>query len=185
MMYAGKVRFAAGKTTGRATLRFDRDILVRPGFTLLEIVATLTILGLLFTVIAGLLWSTVRIERAEVAAFQRSIAIGTLADQFRADVHSAGGVVRELDRFTAGRDCLILVKGRGEAVIYRWTAGRLERICKHAGEVTYQAVPIPDETVVDFPTNPESELVEIALRPEKPSPSRRPVHIRAALGGNR
>lgn len=158
----------------------------RPGFTLLEVAAVLVVMALLFTIITSLIVSSVRIEQAEATAFQRSVAIATLADQFRADVHAAERTAGNLDRFSAGPECLILEQGRGEAVIYRWTGGQLNRIHKRAGEVTYQALPVPEGFHVEIASSTnDSSMAEISLHPEKPSPGRRPLHIRAALGGNR
>lgn len=162
-----------------------RTLKKRRGFSLLELAAMIFVLGLLLTMIAGLVWATVRIERAEAESFQRSITVGSLADQFRADVAAAEASLEQLDRHVAGRHCLILQKKDG-AVIYRWTGGRLERSEKTHGEVSMQALTIPVQTTsVEFSrVNDKPGLVEIALRPEgPPAPGKRPILIQAALGG--
>lgn len=162
-----------------------RPVQRRRGFSLLELAAMIFVLGLLLTMIAGLVWATVRIERAEAESFQRSITVGSLADEFRADVAAAEAAPEQLDRHVAGRHCLILQKKDG-AVIYRWTGGRLERSEKTRGEVAMQALTVPTQTTsVEFSrVKDKLGLVEIALRSEgPPTPGNRPVQIQAALGG--
>lgn len=167
----------------------------RAGFTLLEVLVAISVMSLLAAIVAANIWAMVRIERADAALFHRAITIGTVADQFRADVGQAAGVPENFEAFKKASDCLILKGVAGKHVVYHWDGKRLERIeraAPHQRSKTEQrrflALPNDIERVDFGVVTNEKRLLKLELRQSQPAykVSATPAtEILAALGGDK
>jgi type II secretory pathway pseudopilin PulG len=158
----------------------------RQAFTLLEILVVMVVLAAIIGLIVALLWSTIRVERADAAVMQRLQAQSALADQFREDVARASDAPEAWEEYTAGPHCLILKRGDGGPILYRWEEGRLERI-EHTGDgESLRQLPVGGQQVTVEFTRGGTEPRLLALRlleSREPGPDRL-LEIAAALGGD-
>ena len=100
----------------------------RRGYTLMELLCVMGLLGVLGLVMAILLREVIRVERTQTQGFDRLLQSQTLADQFRADVADAQSSPQAWEQFKADAHTLILQRQNGERIIYRWQAGQLQRL---------------------------------------------------------
>jgi prepilin-type N-terminal cleavage/methylation domain-containing protein len=100
----------------------------RPGFTLIELLVAMVLLSTLMLLIVTTLWTAVRIERSDAAAFNRTVVQGQVAERFRTDVAAALDTPAQWQQFSAGPACLILALGRDHHLVYRWDSDRLSRL---------------------------------------------------------
>jgi hypothetical protein len=146
---------------------------------LLELVAIMAALQVFLAIMVGLLWAAIRVERSTAADFQRTLAQGNLADQFRTDVAGATSV-----EIGADRKQLLLVQPDAKKLIYRYDREKLER---SAGAAT-QILPLGvEEAAVEFTRSADGRLITLRLTaPRGPASAQRAEHvdITAALGGN-
>lgn len=108
----------------------------RRGYTLIEILCVIALLGVLGLVMAILLREVILVERTQAQGFDRLLQSQTLADQFRADVADAQSAPQAWQQFKADAHTLILQRQNGERIIYRWQAGQLQRL-------TYEDLALP------------------------------------------
>jgi prepilin-type N-terminal cleavage/methylation domain-containing protein len=168
------------------TQRYD---LVCRGFSLIEMVAAISMLSVLMLVIAATLWGAVKIERADSRAFHRMTVQAQLADQFREDVRQAVECPDSLNDMSAGPSCLILKVDEHRHVVYRWSDDRLTRAEFSDGAVKTLPLPVGGERIsVIFGESAASDRIVWMrlLESRGAGPSRRdwPVEIRAAVGGD-
>jgi prepilin-type N-terminal cleavage/methylation domain-containing protein len=157
-------------------------------FTLIEIVAVISMLGVMLLLIAATLWGAVRVERADAAAFHRMTVQAQLADQFRDDVHRATACADAFRELSASTTCLILKLNEDRHVAYRWTDERLTRTEFVGAEEMSLYVPTGDRVTVEF-GRPDAgpPIVWMRLLESRGAGSSRctwPVEIRAAVGAN-
>jgi type II secretory pathway pseudopilin PulG len=159
------------------------------GFSLIELIAVLSILTAMLLVVAATLWGAVRIERADSAAFHRMTVQAQLADQFRGDVRQAIESPAAFAELSAGPSCLILMVDENRHVVYRWASARLTRAEFTGTEV--KTVPLPvggDRVSVVFGGSADNDRVVWMRLVESrgAGTSRRdwPIEIRAAIGGD-
>ena len=160
------------------------------GFTLIELVAVISMLSVLLLVIAATLWGAVKIERADSAAFQRMTVQAQLADQFREDVRQAIECPDSIKDLSAGPSCLILKMEENRHVVYRWAEDRLSRAEFAGADETTVPWPVGGEriSVIFGRSAAEDHVVWMRLLDSRGagSSSREwPVEIRAAVGDDR
>ena len=159
------------------------------GFTLIEMVAVISMLAVMILIIAATLWGAVKVERADSAAFHRMTVQVQLADQFREDVHHAIECPDSFRELSAGPSCLILKMEEDRHVAYRWADERLTRTeFVGAEENTLQLAVGGERISVQFgqPGTADHVAWMRLLESRGPGSSRRewPVEIRAAVGGD-
>ena len=159
------------------------------GFTLIEIIAVISMLGVIILLITATLWGAVRVERADAAAFHRMTVQAQLVDQFRDDVHLATGCPDSLQELSASPTCLILKMAEDRHVAYRWTDERLTRTEFGGAEERTNFLSTGDRVSIEFgrAVGDTSVAWVRLLESRGVGTSRRvwPVEIRAAVGGDR
>ena len=88
----------------------------RPGLTLLEALVAMAVFALILGVCVALVVGLLDTHAAGARTLERTVAVGLLADQFRADVAAADAAPEKAGEFTAGPTCLILRRGAGGGV---------------------------------------------------------------------
>jgi prepilin-type N-terminal cleavage/methylation domain-containing protein len=161
----------------------------RRGFSLIELVAVISMLSAILLVIAATLWGAVRIERADSAAFQRMTVQAQLADQFRDDVRHAVESPDSLGELSAGPSCLILKMDANRHVAYRWTGARLTRTAFVDSDVQTSPLPVGGDrvSVVFGESAANARVVWMRLVESRGAGTSRrdwPVEIRATVGGD-
>jgi prepilin-type N-terminal cleavage/methylation domain-containing protein len=158
----------------------------RPGFTLIEMMVVMTVLGFFCTLFAALIWGAVKIERADAEVFQRMLAQNALADRFREDVARAKAAPEKGGDFQASSTCLILQRADGSQVVYRWHEGRLQRFEVDDDDEVEQNFPVGGErTKVEFTrAGHERRLIIMRLIELRDRGPNRLVEISTALGGD-
>ncbi|HMF17095.1 MAG TPA: prepilin-type N-terminal cleavage/methylation domain-containing protein [Gemmataceae bacterium] len=156
----------------------------RKGFTLIEMITVMVMIGFLFSIIAAAILATVKIEKAEAASYQKMVVQHALADQFRADVAAASSAPDQWQDWVKGPDCLILKTNATDHVVYHWHEGKLERIENAGKKLSKQYLPLGDKKLTVEFTDASDPPVTLTLRLKSPPP-RPAVEISAALGGDR
>jgi prepilin-type N-terminal cleavage/methylation domain-containing protein len=160
-----------------------RSAISRSGFTLIEMLTVMVMIGFLFALIASTILGTMKVEKAEAAAYHKMVTQHALADQFRADVAGASSAPKKWRDWTKGPDCLILKTNDAEFVVYHWHEGKLERIEKAGKKLWKQFLPLGEKKLaVEFAGATDSPTLLILRL--KGSPPRPAVEISAALGGD-
>ena len=156
----------------------------RTGFTLIEMLTVMVMIGILFSIIAATILATLKIEKTEAAAYQKMVVQHALADQFRADVAAASSAPEQWQDWVNGPDCLILKKNDADHIVYHWHEGKLERIEKAGKKLSKQYLPLGDKklTVEFIGASDPPALLTLRLKGPPPRPA---VGISAALGGDR
>lgn len=116
----------------------------RRGFTLVEMLVTMTVASVAMSTAVALLHRALRLESASRRVLERERAALVLGRQFRADIHRAREVVCAGDPLTAG-----VVLGATTAVgtiDYRAVPGGLERVESRGGRTIREAFPSPPGT---------------------------------------
>jgi hypothetical protein len=153
-------------------------------FTLIEVLTVMVFIGIFFAAIAGTILGTLKMEKAESAAYHKMVAQHALADQFRADVAGALSTPETLKEWVKGRDCLILKISDTGHVVYHWHDGKLERIEMTGKRVEKQYLPLGEKKLaVEFAAGTASPGMLI-LRLTGPPP-RLAIDIAVAPGGDR
>lgn len=157
----------------------------RRGFSLLEILCVLTMLGVLLVLGATLLLAVMRADRVGAATLDEVSRRAELAGQFRTDVAAAQETPEKLGEFTAGRECLILRTATGH-VVYHWHGGTLDRITRGGGADSRRPISFNAEnTTVEFIRPPgDRPLVTLRVVESPPRGAVKTVEISAALGGD-
>jgi type II secretory pathway pseudopilin PulG len=150
---------------------------------LLELLTVMAVIGFVFAVIVSTILGTLKIEKAEAAAYHRMAAQHTLADQFRTDVAGAAAALEKLKDWVKGPACIILKTTAGH-IVYHWHDGKLERIEIAGKQVGKQYLPLGEKKLaVEFAGGTSSaDLLTLRLKGPAPRPA---VEISAALGGDR
>jgi prepilin-type N-terminal cleavage/methylation domain-containing protein len=158
---------------------------MRRGFTLLELVAVMTVLTLVMALSCVIAVTTVRLGRSGAASLQSLLAYKELADQFRADVASATEAPAEFGRRKAGPACLLLKNPKGDCIVYEWDSQRLERSLLTNGDPERRRLTTGSEAVVPHfdRSGLDRGIVTLRLIDSRPSPGR-VVEISAAVGGD-
>ncbi len=117
----------------------------RAGFTLLEIMAVMTVLALVLGLLIVSLTSLLRLEQADSAFYDRVMNNDRVADRFRTDVAQATSAPTEWSTYQAGTHCLILEQPNGMHVVYQWDTGsnKLVRWQVQEDEVNKLPEPLP------------------------------------------
>ena len=164
---------------------FDlQSAICRNGFTLIEVLTVMSVIGFVFTIIASTLLSTLKIEKAEAEAYHKMVTQHALADQFRADVAAASSAPEKLKDWVKGPACLILKTTDAGHIVYHWHDGKLERIASAGKRMDKQYLPLGDKKLaVEFAAGTGSSgLMILRLKGAIPLPA---VEIAAALGGDK
>lgn len=157
---------------------------VRPAFTLIELLTVMVMIGFLFAAITSTILGTLKIEKAEAAAFHKMVSQHALADRFCADVAGAASVPHKWQDWVKGPACLILKSSDSGHVVYHWHDGKLERIENADKKPSKQFMPLGEKKLtVEFVTASDTPKV-LTMRLKSPTP-RPAVEISAALGGDR
>jgi hypothetical protein len=93
----------------------------------MEMLTVMVGLGVVLVLGTTMLSAGFRLHKAAGVAQQRLIGRSLLADQFRADVGQAIGVLESAARWHASSNCLILRLAGKKIVIYSWGGKELER----------------------------------------------------------
>jgi prepilin-type N-terminal cleavage/methylation domain-containing protein len=99
----------------------------RPGFTLIEIIVVMSMLGVLTGFVSIALVTVLRVEGGSRAALDQLLIHAKLADQFREDVGLAVEAPERWQGQTAGPTCLILRTPSGRHIVYSWEDEQLFR----------------------------------------------------------
>jgi prepilin-type N-terminal cleavage/methylation domain-containing protein len=156
----------------------------RKGFTLIEMVTVMVMIGFLFSIIAATILGTMKIEKAEAAAYQKMVVQHALADQFRADVAATSSAPEQWQDWVKGPDCLILKANAADHIVYHWHEGRLERIENAGKKLSKQYLPLGDKKLTVEFIGASDPPATLTLRLKGPPP-RPAVDISAAMGGDR
>src|SRR5262249_55553955 len=158
--------------------------LTKNGFTLIEVLTVMSVIGFVFAIIASTLLGTLRIEKAEAAAFHKMVSQHALADQFRADVAAASSAPEKLKDWVKGPACLILKTADDGHIVYHWHDGKLERLESAGKRMQKQYLPLGEKKLtVEFAAGTgASGLMILRLKGPIPLPA---VEIAAALGGDK
>src|SRR6516165_6456960 len=89
------------------------------GFTLLELVAVMSLFSLILMFSGVAVVTLLKIGRSGTAGLQRLLAQKQLADQFRTDVARAVAAPAEFGRYKAGSECLLLRNENDDYVMYQ------------------------------------------------------------------
>src|SRR5262245_45082771 len=103
--------------------RFSR----RPGFGLVDVLVVMSGVSLVLFVAIVTVLLVLKIDRSGSAGLQALVVQKELADEFRADAAAAASAPDEFGRLKAGKECLLLRRGDGDVIVYRWESGVLER----------------------------------------------------------
>lgn len=151
----------------------------RRGFYLLELVVIMAALQVFLTIVVGLLWAAIRIERSTAADFERTLVQGHLADQFRTDV--AGATAAEIP---ADPRRVVLAHPGAPTIRYAWDGEKLQR----SAGASRQILPLGVEQAgLEFLRSADGRLITLRLNTMRgPASARRPerIDITAALGGD-
>lgn len=158
----------------------------RRGFNLVELTVVMVLLVFLLSLIATTLWGTIRIERTDSAAFQRTIRHSGLGDRFRDDVAKATAAPAKVAEHVAGKECLILVHPPSAHIVYSWKNNRLERIELSGDETQRQTIPVEHDWKVEFALDEKNERIVVLrlFQIRKDVAFKHPVEFQAALGGD-
>jgi prepilin-type N-terminal cleavage/methylation domain-containing protein len=160
----------------------------RRGFTLIEMLVVVALLGVLMTLTATVLWGSIRIERADADVFQRILAQGSLADQFRSDVAHSVAALDQWEEFQAGSECLILRLESKQHIVYQWDKKQLTRVEFNGTNKSEQMVSTgvdPEMLVLEF-IRPGGDLCLLRLMGTPGPAGNRPrfkIDIAASLKG--
>ena len=144
----------------------------RFGFSLVELLVVMWLMGILFLLGGATLLGAIRLEQTADAADERVMVRSLLADQFRQDVGQAVKVPETLEELRAGPSCpscLILGQPGGRYVVYRWHDDGLERGEGFSEEdLFWQPVGLgktsADLTVDFVRSGPEARLITLRIR---------------------
>lgn len=157
----------------------------RSGFSLLEILAVMSVLAAILGLGGDLLLTAMRADQVGAATLNDLGRHAELVDQFRADVAQASDAPDRLGEFTAGPTCLILHVGDSH-VVYRWHDNTLDRTVRKEGNDTHRPIALDRENVtVEFSRlteKPAVATVRVIVKP--PRGMVRHMEISAALGGD-
>jgi hypothetical protein len=169
----------------------------RKGFTLLEAVVVLFLVGTLLLLLAAVLAGAFQTERLANHVAQRQARQEALADQFRRDVASAraapdkwkerpGTEKQQEKEWTAGPACLILRLDGSRHVVYRWEAGRLHRSELGGPMPLAREMPLGgNQFRVEFArSDGDHALVSLKITESRRGVDQSPIEFVAALGGD-
>lgn len=160
----------------------------RLGFSLVEMLCVMSLLGVLGVVMAFLLKHTLDVEHAQASSFNQMLRVNTLADQFRADVAAAESAPQAWMKYKADASTLILTRKDGTHIVYQWHDKKLHRFDFERPAELEWTVPIdPIGLDVEFVhATAKSKVIRMrlrSLRNDKPAPGEA-LEIAAALGGD-
>jgi hypothetical protein len=146
----------------------------------------MTLLSMFIGLIVAVIWSAIRIERADASVMTRMLVQNALAEQFREDVAGAVETLKEWEEHTAGSQCLILRRPDGSHVVYAWQNKQLSRLEKIVETENKRLLPAGAEQAdVEFRTSgSENRLVTLRLTETRGPGPKRLLEIAAALGGD-
>jgi prepilin-type N-terminal cleavage/methylation domain-containing protein len=155
----------------------------RPGWSLLELVATMVILAVLLALTFGTVAATMQTEQASLKSFNKLARQGALADQFRTDVAQAKSAPAAFEKLVKGPACLLLEMPDGSYIAYRFEKGHLKRVAYIGKQTDQQDIPLGEKGgTVEFTWagKPAGKLVTLRVK-TKSGP---PLDIAAAVGGD-
>jgi prepilin-type N-terminal cleavage/methylation domain-containing protein len=155
----------------------------RSGFSLLELLAVMAILGILIAMTFATMAGTIRTEQASVASFHKLAVQSALADGFRADVAQAKSAPDKFDTFVKSPTCLILELPDRSHIVYRWAKGRLTRTTRSGKAKGEQPLPLGEKRATaefSWSGEPAHALLTLRLKGQALAP----LEITAALGGD-
>jgi prepilin-type N-terminal cleavage/methylation domain-containing protein len=159
----------------------------RAGFTLMEMLAVLSLYGILLSLLMMTLVGILRLEHGSRAALDRLGWQAVLADQFRDDVAQALAAPAHWQGQSAGPACLILEMSDKRHVVYLWEKSELFRLEEAGGKS--KKVPLPgrgEGTVTFIRMGPEQRLLTLRLaEPGSRAGRGLLLDVSAALGGDR
>ncbi|MBI3406989.1 MAG: type II secretion system protein [Planctomycetes bacterium] len=160
---------------------------MRKGFTLIEMSAILTVIGVLMVFGVTMIMGTMRTHTADAELFDRVYLQSALAELFRDDVASAEAAPAQAGDFAADGQCLILRHPESGLIVYRVAADRLVRLEKGAGKELEQTYRLDkDQASVEFQrSGKDNRLITLRLTEHHDDDRvRRVIEFSAALGGN-
>jgi prepilin-type N-terminal cleavage/methylation domain-containing protein len=161
-------------------------VLHRPGFTLIEIVAVMFLLGTLMLLAGAVLVGAFQTERLANHISKRQAGQEALAEQFRRDVAMARAAPDTWKEWTAGPAVLILRLDESRHVVYRWHAGQLLRSESGGAMPLARQLPLGGEAFrVEFArSGGEQPIVSLRVIETRRGVDQAPLEIVAALGGD-
>ncbi|CAN5130249.1 hypothetical protein BH11PLA2_BH11PLA2_24700 [soil metagenome] len=155
----------------------------RRAFSLMELMAVLGVLGIVFMLGILFLYSMVSLQRVSGGHHQRVARHAALAERFRDDVRTASECPDKFQTHTAGAECLILKMPDGRHVVYRFADSTLQRIDGEQQQVFTLHSP---QSTVSF-SRGAGAITVVTLTLTEPQKNRTvlPLEITANLGGNR
>jgi type II secretory pathway pseudopilin PulG len=159
----------------------------RRAITLLEILVSIVLIGVLCSVLALIMNHTMQTQRLQAATFDRLQQSRALAEQFRADVARAKKAPDKQDEYVADEETLILQMNDNDYVVYLWRDGALKRLAFDNGNSTERPVPAPFGMNLEFlRPKGEDKLVRLRLTPvvQGRPLTGQSIDFAAALGGD-
>ena len=160
----------------------------RPGFTLLEALVAMAVFTLILGVCVALVVGLLDTHAAGVRALERTVAVGLLADQFRADVAAAEAAPPKAGEYVAAADTLILQRPGGALVVYRIADGEVRRLepgAKEAADVPFTLG--GEATAVEFRRDDAGRTLTLRwshTRGTGKAAVRTAIDVAAVLGGD-
>lgn len=159
----------------------------RKGIYLVEMVVAMMVYIVIMAIGTVVLLASMQMEQYAAQALGQTQNRMRLADQFRADVRSAGEAPLAWGNYKADVDCLILMDAAGRHVVYRWSPGSLERTVADADKEVRQVLPIGPHVVdvqFDWAKGPPAIATLRIVDQTGSNKVRRETSIAAQLGGD-
>lgn len=160
---------------------------LRAGFSLVEVLVVMALLGFLMSYATITLWAMVRIQQADARHYHNLIRHNTLADRFRDDVGNAAAAPEALGILRVNPQCLILRRADGVNVVYSIGDNGLERL-ELNGDFEPTAVlnvyELHEGQHIEFAADNAGRLLTLRITDVGEFHQKPAVEIMAALGGD-
>jgi type II secretory pathway pseudopilin PulG len=163
----------------------------RNGWTLIELVATMTVATTMFGLLFALIHGFFRLERRSREELLARSSLARLAAQFRDDVHAAQALApapAANAASPAGWDLRLDGDWRVEYRVVDEGLDRVERVGDRVERRELYRLPAGMAATVDLPTEKTGSIAVLRIAPDGlalPEPGTPPVRIEAALGFDR